>query len=118
MRILIVDDDKTFCEFLAEVLGQKGDDVDWTTHSLEGYKMFLQKHYDLSVLDVRMSPLPGTDLAEKLKQQSPGTNIILISAFADEARRRTAQSLGLPLRSKPFSTDNFLDLVEKTAAGQ
>jgi len=34
MRILIVDDDKTFCQLLTEVLKEKGHDVDWTTHSL------------------------------------------------------------------------------------
>ena len=62
-----------------------------------------------------MSPLLGTELAEGLKQQSPGTNVILISAFADELLRSTAQSLGVPLLSKPFSTEKFLDLVEKTA---
>jgi DNA-binding response OmpR family regulator len=64
MRILIVEDDKTFCEFLAEVLRGKGHDVDWTTHSLQGYKMSLRKHYELFVFDVRMSPLLGTELAE------------------------------------------------------
>ncbi len=29
MRILIVDDDKTFCQFLVEVLEANGHDVDW-----------------------------------------------------------------------------------------
>lgn len=81
MRILIVDDDKTFCEFLTEVLSKKGYDIDWTTHSLEGYKMSLRKRYDFFVFDVRMSPLLGTELAEGLKDQSPETNIILISAL-------------------------------------
>jgi DNA-binding response OmpR family regulator len=66
MQILIVDDDKTLCEFLAEVLRRKGHHADWTTHSLEGYKMSLRKHYDLFVFDVRMSPLLGTELAEAL----------------------------------------------------
>ena len=115
MRILIVDDDKTFCEFLTEVLSKKGYEIDWTTHSLEGYKMSLRKRYDFFVFDVRMSPLLGTELGEGLKDQSPETNIILISAFADEALRRTTRSLGVPLLSKPFTTDDFLELVEKTA---
>ena len=95
MRILMVDDDKTFCEFLAEVLRRKGHYADWTTHGLEGYEMSLRKHYDLFVVDVRMFPLPGTELVAALKQQSPGTNIILISAFADETPRSTARSLAV-----------------------
>ena len=37
-------------EVLAEILGDKGYKVDWTTHSLEGYKMSLRQHYS-SLLD-------------------------------------------------------------------
>ncbi len=115
MRILIVDDDKTFCQLLAEVLQQQGHQVDWTTHSLHGYKLSQSRYYDLFVFDVRMSPRLGTELAAGLIHQDPGIKIILISAFADETLRHTAQSLGVPLLSKPFTTDTFLDLVAKTA---
>ena len=114
MQILIVDDDKTFCQFLAELLRDKGYAVDWTSHGLEGYKMSQRKLYDLFVLDVRMPFLLGTELAEGLREQSPNTKIILISAFADELLRNTAKSLGVPLLSKPFTTESFLDVVAET----
>lgn len=113
VRVLIVDDDKTFCQFLAEVLENKGYDVDWTVHGLQGYKMSLRQRYDLLVFDVRMPFLLGTELAEGLKEHSPNSKIILISAFADEALQNTAQSLGVSLLSKPFTTNMFLDLVEQ-----
>jgi DNA-binding response OmpR family regulator len=114
MRTLIVDDDKTFCQFLAELLEDKGHKVDWTCHGLEGYKMSQRKYYDLFIFDVRMPVVMGTELAEGLKEQSPGTKIILISAFADEGLRNAAGNLGIPLLSKPFTTETLLDLVEKT----
>lgn len=113
MRILIVDDDKTFCRFLAEVLENHGYQVDWCSRALEGYKMSQRKHYDFMVFDVRMPVLVGTELAEALKQQSPGSKIILISAFADAALQKTAASLGVPLLSKPFTTDRFLGLISQ-----
>jgi DNA-binding response OmpR family regulator len=111
VRILIVDDDKTFCRLLAEVLKDHGYQVDWSNRALEGYKMSQRKHYDFLVFDVRMPFLLGTELAEGLKQQSPASKIILISAFADEALQKTAESLGVPLLSKPFTTDRFLGLI-------
>jgi DNA-binding response OmpR family regulator len=111
----IVDDDRTFCEFLAELLQNKGHEVDWTIDGLEGYKMSQRKHYDLCIFDVRMPFLLGTELAEGLRQQSSGLKIILISAFADDALCNTAKSLGVPLLSKPFTTEKFLDLVAHTA---
>jgi DNA-binding response OmpR family regulator len=113
VRILIVDDDKTFCRFLAEVLENRGYQVDWCSRALEGYKMSQRKHYDFMVFDVRMPVLLGTELAEALKQQSPGSKIILISAFADEALQKTAASLGVLLLSKPFTTDRFLGLISQ-----
>jgi DNA-binding response OmpR family regulator len=116
MRILIVDDDKTFCQLLAELLEDKGHEVEWTSRGLEGYKMSQRKYYDLFIFDVRMPILLGTELAAGLKEQSPGTKIILISAFADESLRNAARSLGIPLLSKPFTTETFLDLVERTGA--
>ena len=114
MKILIVDDDKIFCELLAEILLEKGHRVDWTTHGLEAYKLSLRSHYDLFVFDVRMPFIMGTELADGLREQSPGTKIILISAFADETLQNTAERLGVPLLSKPFTREKFLDLVMKT----
>ena len=111
MRILVVDDNQTFCRLLAEVLEKHGYKVDWCSRALEGYKMSQRKHYDVMVFDVLMPVLLGTELAEGLRKQSPGTRIILISAFADEALQKTAASLGVPLLSKPFTTEGLLGLI-------
>jgi hypothetical protein len=68
--------------------------------------------FSSSMFVCRLSWAP--ELAEGLKEQSPGTKIILISAFADEVLRNVAGNLGIPLLSKPFTTETFLDLVAKT----
>lgn len=115
MKILIVDDDKTLCQLLTEVLENKGYNVDSTNRGIEGYKMAARKFYDLFIFDVRMPFLTGTELAAGLKEQSPAAKIILISAFADETIQNTAKRIGVPLLSKPFTTERFLDLVTKTA---
>ena len=49
MRVLIVDDDESFCRLLAEILERKGAEVSWTTDSLEGYEMSYQQRYDLFI---------------------------------------------------------------------
>ncbi|HMA80815.1 MAG TPA: response regulator [Candidatus Binatia bacterium] len=116
MRILIVDDDKTFCQFLVEVLEAHGHDVDWTSHALRAFKLSQRSYYDLFVFDVRMPVILGTELAEGLKEQCPGAKIILISAFADKSLNKAANKLGTPLLSKPFTTEELLDLVAKTTA--
>ncbi|HXG22868.1 MAG TPA: response regulator [Methylomirabilota bacterium] len=111
MRALIVDDDKTSCRLLAKILESKGLDAEWTTDSLAGYNLSLQRHYDLFILDVRMPLLLGTELAESLKKENPQAKIVLISAFADEALQRTAANLGVSLLSKPFTPERLLKVT-------
>ena len=54
VHVLVVDDDETFCQLLAEVLEGRGIKVEWTTDGLEGYETSLYESYDLFILDQRM----------------------------------------------------------------
>jgi CheY-like chemotaxis protein len=112
VRVLVVDDDETFCQLLAEVLEGRGINVVWTTDGLEGYEMSLYETYDLFILDQRMPLILGTELVEELKKDNPRAKIILTSAFADEALQNRSQNLGVPLLSKPFSATRLLQVVE------
>jgi DNA-binding response OmpR family regulator len=114
VRVLIVDDDETFCRLLAEVLGNRGIQVVWTTDGLLGYEKSLYEPYDLFILDERMPLVLGTELIEDLKKDNPQAKIILISAFADEELQKRTQSLGVPLLSKPFAAERLLEMVEGT----
>jgi DNA-binding response OmpR family regulator len=119
VRVLIVEDDQTFCQFLAETLESKGMQVVWTTDALDGSNKSSASYlYDLFILDVRMPGLLGTEIAEALKQSNPGAKVILISAFADEALRQAASNLGAPLLSKPFSAADLLQAIDNATSQQ
>ena len=113
MRVLIVEDDEIFCQFLTEVLESKAIDVVRATDGLAGYEKAWSSAYDLYILDVRMPGLLGSEIAEALKQKNPGAKIILISAFADETLRQAAAKMRAPLLSKPFSADDLLQVIDK-----
>lgn len=68
MRVLIAEDDKTFCEFLKETLEMKGIEVVSSANGCEGHQKALSARFDYFVLDVRMPGLSGTDLAALLKR--------------------------------------------------
>ena len=114
MRILVVDDEKTFCLLLVEVLASQGHQVDWANHTLEAYKKAQRHYYDLFVVDVHMPIILGTQLANVLREQSPAAKIILISAFADNTLHDAAHKLGAPLLSKPFTVETLLAVVAQT----
>ena len=112
MRILIVDDDETFCQLLAEILEGRGIQVTWTTDGIAGYERSLYEPYDVFIVDQRMPLVLGTELVEDIKKDNPKAKIILISAFADRALQNMSHTLGVPLLSKPFSAQDLLEAVE------
>jgi two-component system, cell cycle response regulator CpdR len=116
VRVLIVEDDETFRQFLSDILEGKGNEVASSTDGLDGYEKAWSYPYDLVILDVRMPGLLGTEIAEALKDKYPAAKIILISAFADETLRETASNLGTPLLSKPFSADDLFKVIGETAS--
>ena len=112
MRILIIDDDETFCRLLVEILEETGSRAVWTTNGLTGYEMLTREDYDLCIIDVRMPLILGTELADAIKEAYPRTKIILASAFADRALQDYARCMGILLLSKPFTPNRLLATVE------
>jgi len=112
-RVLIIDDDETFCEFLAETLDGVGIDTVWTTDGVDGYEKSVSDTFDAIVLDVHMPRVLGTELAKDIKQKKPRAKIILISTFADERLRQIASQLDVALLSKPFSANHLLEMIDK-----
>lgn len=113
MRVLIVEDDEIFGQFLAEILESKAIEVVRVTDALAGYAKAWSSPYDLYIFDVRMPGLLGSEIAEALKQNNPRAKVILISAFADEALRQAAANMGASLLSKPFSADDLFQVIDK-----
>jgi CheY-like chemotaxis protein len=121
VRVLLVEDDETFCQFLSEILEAKGAEVVSSTDGVDGYEKAWSYPYDLFIFDVRMPGLLGTEIAEALKEKNPAAKVILISAFADETLRKAAEKLRTPLLSKPFSAEDLfhvIDGVKNEHAGQ
>jgi DNA-binding response OmpR family regulator len=110
MRILVIDDDATFCRCLAEALTRQGHAVEWVNDGLIGFERCLRKSYDAVICDVRMPLINGTELVCELRRDRPNQPVILISAFADEHLAAQARQSGARLLSKPFDPA----ILEKT----
>jgi DNA-binding response OmpR family regulator len=113
VRVLIIDDDATFCQFLTEILEKKGIEAEWTTDGFGGYEMSLDQPFDLFILDQRMPLVLGSELAEYLREDNPKAKIILTSAFADETLSDIAKKIKSPLLSKPFGANRLLQLMKR-----
>ncbi len=116
MRVLIIDDDPTFCRYLAEVLTGFGHTTEWVSDGLIGYERCLRQSFDVVICDVRMPLILGTELVSELQRDRPMQRVILISAFADEQLAAQAAQCGARLLSKPFDAAVLAGMLAEIAA--
>lgn len=102
MRILVIDDDATFCRYLTEFLTRQGHDAEWVSDGLIGFERCLRQSYDVVICDVKMPLMNGAELVSELRRDRPQQPVVLISAFADEQLAAEARQCGARLLSKPF----------------
>jgi len=116
MRILIIDDDRTFCRYLCEALTHQGHEAEWVSDGLVGFERCLRRSYDIVICDVRMPLILGTELVSELQRDRPTQHVVLISAFADEQLATHAAQCGARLLSKPFDAAVLEGVLGEIAA--
>lgn len=116
MRVLIIDDDRTFCRYLAEVLTGLGHSTEWVSDGLIGFERCLRQSFDVVICDVRMPLILGTELVSELQRDRPLQRVILISAFADDQLMTQAAQSGARLLSKPFDASVLAGMLAEIAA--
>lgn len=79
--ILVVDDERNQREILGSILSGEGYGIILAGSGQEALEVLERKQVDLVVTDLVMPGLTGEDLIDAILSRSPGTPIILISAY-------------------------------------
>jgi DNA-binding NtrC family response regulator len=122
LRVLLVDDEESFCWALTKVLKDLNYMV-LCAHTPAQALEHLQSdpQIALALLDMRLSEVGGTEgltLLEKFKTLSPRVPVILMSAFGTPELKSEATRLGaLAFLDKPFRVEKLLRLIREAAGG-
>ena len=81
-KILIVDDDQGMREFLEILLAREGYDVTLASGGKEAIGLCKKHKFDLVITDLKMPKVDGIDVLKTIREISPETMVILITAFA------------------------------------
>ena len=108
-RLLIVDDEKGIRDALAQVFEYEGQEVRVAEDGPDALLVAGSFHPDLIFLDVKMPGMDGLEVLARLRDESPGSLIIMISGHgtidtALEATRKGAYDF----LQKPLDTDRLL----------
>lgn len=113
-KILIVDDEILVRDFLAETLRRKGLDVQTAENGQKAFNLLKENSFDLVITDMKMPDFTGIDVLKKVKELSPSTVVIVITAFGSIENAVEAMKLGaFNYLIKPFTPDTIEALIEK-----
>jgi len=118
-RILVVDDDPDIHVLLASILSKAGYRVDSASDGREGLARLDGSAYDLVLTDVRMPGLDGLELLHKIRERSPATPVIVMTAMnTPDSVVRSIREKAFTYFSKPFSETAVLDIVANALESQ
>ena len=111
-NILIVDDDVTFCLMLKKLLEKHLYHVT-TLFSTEGVKRTIhQGFYEVVLTDLRLPDVSGMDLIGIIKQESPETQIIMMTGYANISTAIQSIKQGaFNYIPKPFQPEEVLNMI-------
>ena len=113
-RILVIDDEPSVTDALSLVLSDLGHRVDSAKSAAEAKELLKGSPYDLVFTDLRLPDTSGIDLLEYIKNDTPNTEVIVMTAhgsldIAIEAIKRGA----FYYIEKPFTPASVTTLVER-----
>ncbi len=115
-RILVVDDEQSMRELLSIMLRKEGYDVVAATDGESAIKAIQNDIFDLIITDIKMPKIGGIELLRTVKEVSPETVVIVMTAFATTETRVDADKLGAyDYITKPFKSMEEVKLVIQKA---
>ncbi len=118
-RILIVDDEEKVVFFLRESLEELGADfvVEAAGSGEEALEKIEAQPFDLVISDLRMPGIDGLELLERVKELSPETRLILITAYGSDEVEAGARRLEIyEYITKPFHVSDLIEAARDALA--
>lgn len=113
-KVLVVDDEALMRNFLLEALKRKGFEAVGAENGEKALKLLQDQSFDLVITDMKMPGLTGLDVLKKIKEISPQTIAIVITAFGTIENAVEAMQAGaFHYLIKPFSLETLMATIEK-----
>lgn len=113
-RLLLVDDDETFCKVLQGALEKRSFEVLVANNVENGIKLAEHFEPEYAVIDLRIGHQSGLELVKKLMSLDNNTRIVMLTGFASIATAVEAIKLGaIHYLTKPANADEIVAALNK-----
>jgi DNA-binding NtrC family response regulator len=117
-RILIVDDDRETCRFMADLLERPGREIESAYDPKTALALVHGQAYDLVISDINLNAdQSGLDILRAFRRSSPHGHVLLISGFGTlETAIDAVRAGAFDYISKPFDINEVKATVERALA--
>ena len=116
-RILVVDDDPFVLESVGWILKSAGYALEMTESGQQAISLLEKNKFDLVLTDYSMPNMRGDELAGIVKEKSPETPVVLMTAYAEMLECSLSPVVGIDeIVCKPFLAGNLREAVAKFLA--
>lgn len=113
-KILVVDDEMLMRNFLVEALKRKGLEAIAAENGTKALNLVKEQSFDLVITDMKMPGMTGLEVLKAIKEISPRTLVIVVTAFGTiENAVEAMQSGAFHYLIKPFSLESLMANIEK-----
>lgn len=118
MNVLVVDDDRSFAQGIAQTIQSQGSYKTQVAHSLMQAGQFItQANPDIILSDYRLTDGTGHDVARKARTHNENAKVILMTAYADKNMAIESVNLGIDyFLEKPFDLAQLHEVLAKFGA--
>lgn len=114
IEVLLVDDDDSYREALAEELGRSGFRMDAVRDAESALLEIERRTFDVAIVDLNLPGRRGEDLIRELRDRSPSMEVIVLTGHATvENAVRTLKDGAYDFLTKPCSLDEVEAVIRR-----
>jgi two-component system response regulator PilR (NtrC family) len=83
-RILVVDDEKSMCQFLSIMLRKEGYDITTVSTGKKAIEEVSGSRYDVVLTDIKMAGMDGMEVLREIKRIDPTMPVVIMTAYASQ----------------------------------
>jgi len=116
MHILIVDDEQSQRNILADILKDNGFPVSLAENGDQALKIYARQKYPIVLTDLKMPGKDGLDVLNGVKELNPDSQVIIMTAFGTIPGAVNAIKNGAyDYLTKPFKKDELIQVVQRAS---
>ncbi|OGB88124.1 hypothetical protein A3H09_00335 [Candidatus Falkowbacteria bacterium RIFCSPLOWO2_12_FULL_45_13] len=115
-RILVIDDQESMLNIVAQMLRNKGFEVSTALNGEEGFNVFIQdpNSFNLILADVNMPKLDGFEFLKKIKSKYKLPPVIFVTGMNEDVIKVVGEEYKVDgIINKPFVVEDALEVINE-----